>query len=73
VGDAGAALFIKNDLGDAVSVAQVNKRERAVIAPTAHPSHQRHDLSDVERAQRAAVQRPLQASKMIQHTIPFLP
>ena len=51
---AGRALFIEDHLRDPIAVAQVDESQRAKVAPTRHPAHQRHTLSDISRAQRAA-------------------
>ena len=48
-------LGLKDDLGDAVVIAQVDEQQLAVVALAVHPAGQAHGQADLSRAQLAAV------------------
>ena len=48
------SLFIEDHLRNAITVAQVNKRQRPEVAPARHPTHQADSLPDIFSAQSAA-------------------
>ena len=50
-----AHVLVKDHLGDAVAVAQVDEDDAAMIAAAVHPAHQDHGLAFVGGAQRSAV------------------
>jgi hypothetical protein len=55
----------KNDLTDAAAIAQVDKNNPAVIAPTVHPTHQDHFFADRGGARLAAVTTALPIAPLI--------
>jgi hypothetical protein len=55
----GIDLRVENDLGDSMTIAQIDENKAAVIAPTLHPAHQDHRLPEVVRIQNVTIVTPL--------------
>ena len=61
----GAAVGVKDDLRDAIAVAQMNEEHAAQIAAAMHPSHQQGGLAHIGSAQLAAGVRAAQVTQKI--------
>jgi len=57
-----AHILVKNNLRHAISVAQVNEDDAAVIATAMHPTHQHSMFAFIGGAQLSARVRPLEAA-----------
>ena len=65
----GRGVGVEHDLRDAVAVAQIDERDRAVVAAIGHPAEQHDLLADVGGAERAAAMGSFQLVNEAGHLI----